>query len=205
MTAHHPSLPSRGFTLMEVLVVLVITALISVVLIQGFALILGARNSVQSKIVGLEQIVLQQNIFMEPLKGVLPDYPDRPHIFRGETKMVRGLTVRPLQSRFGSPVGFSLTMNYDQARDETELVYQESGFAPQTLGRWEGSDGAFQYRDRDGAWLESWPPHPDTPQTPWLIRLDTGEDFPSSFVVSVNGPHQRVFRMQDLPFGTPNR
>ena len=205
MTAARPHSLCRGFTLMEVLVVLVITGLISVVLIQGFSLILGARGSVQSKIVGLEQIVLKKSIFMEPLKGVLPDYPDRPHIFRGEGKRVQGLTVRPLQSRLGTPVGFTMTMSYDQRRDETELVYQESGFAPQTIGRWEGSEGAFHYRDRDGTWLESWPPHPDTPQTPWLIRVDTGDDFPSSFVVSVNGPHQRAFRMQDLPLGTPGR
>ena len=202
MTFPATSPRARGFTLLEVLVVLVITSLISVVLIQGFALILGARNSFQTKIVGLEQVVLKQNVLLEPLRGVLPDYPNRPNVFHGETKTVRGLTVRSLQSRPGAPVGFSMTMNYNPREDETELVYQESGFAPEVLGRWEGPEGAFQYRDRKGSWLEAWPPNPDVPQTPWLIRLDMGVGFPSSFVVSVNGPHQRVFRMVDLPFNT---
>lgn len=193
---------TRGFTLLEVLVVLVITSLISVVLIQGFALILGARNSIQTKIVGLEQVVLKQNIFLEPLRGVLPDYPNRPHIFRGEEKVIRGLTVRSLQSRPGAPVGFSMTMNYDPRENETELIYQETGFSPETLGRWEGAEGTFQYRDQTGSWLETWPPNPDVSQTPWLIRLNMGAGFPSSFVVGVNGPHQRVLRMMDLPFNT---
>ncbi len=191
---------TRGFTLLEVLVVLVITSLISVVLIQGFSLILGARNSVQNKIVGLEQVVLKQNIFLEPLKGVLPDYPNRPNIFHGESQIVRGLTIRPLQSRVGTPTGFSMTMNYDSGRDETELVYQESGFPPQALGRWKGAQGTFRYRDRTGSWLDTWPPNPDVPQTPWLIQLDMGIGFPSSLVVSLNGPHQRVQRLEDLPF-----
>lgn len=191
---------TRGFTLLEVLVVLVITSLISVVLIQGFALVLGARTSFQDKIVGLEQAVLKQNIFLEPLRGVLPDYPNRPNIFHGESKTIRGLTVRSLQSRIGTPISFSMSLNYDSQRNETALVYQESGFAPQTLGEWEGDEGVFRYRDRRGSWLDTWPPNLDVPQTPWLIQLDMGTGFPSSFVVNVNGPHQRILRMEDIPF-----
>ncbi len=189
-----------GFTLLEVLVVLVITSLISVVLIQGFSLILGARNSVQNKIVGLEQVVLKQNIFLEPLRGILPDYPNEPHIFHGEPQTVSGLTIRPLQSRVGTPVGFSMSMSYDSGRDETELIYQERGFPSQSLGRWKGAEGTFRYRDRTGSWLETWPPNPDVPQTPWLIQVDMGVGFPSSLIVSVNGPHQRALRIEDLPF-----
>ena len=192
----------RGFTLLEVLVVLVITSLISVVLIQGFALVLGARTSVQNKIVGLEQIILKKNIFLEPLRGILPDYPDRPNVFHGETRVVRGLTVRPLQSRLGTPVGFTMSLDYDSQHDETELTYQEQGFAPQTLGRWEGTDGAFRYRDQAGPWLEAWPPNPNVPQTPWLVQLDMGAGFPSSLVANISGPHQRILRIQDLPFGS---
>jgi general secretion pathway protein J len=196
---------TRGFTLLEVLVVLVITSLISVVLIQGFALVLGARNSVQAKIVGLEQVVLKRNIFLEPLRGVLPDYPNQPNIFRGEEKEISGITVRSLQSRPGTPVSFVMTMSYDPQKDATNLTYQEEGFAPQVLGEWEGVEGAFRFRDRKGSWLDAWPPSPDVPQTPWLIRLDMGHAFPSSFVVNVRGPHQRVFRMKDLPSSTPIR
>jgi general secretion pathway protein J len=196
---------TRGFTLLEVLVVLVITSLISVVLIQGFALIVGARTSVQNKIVGLEQSVLRQNIFLEPLRGVLPDYLNRPNVFHGEAKVIRGLTVRSLQSRIGTPIGFSMTLNYDSQRGETALVYQESGFEPQILGQWEGAESVFRYRDRRGSWLDAWPPSLDVPQTPWLIQLDMGAGFPSSLVVSVNGAHQRVLRMQDLPFSQPSR
>ena len=191
-----------GFTLLEVLVVLVITSLISVVLVQGFSLILSARNSVQNKIVGLEQVILKQNVFLEPLKGILPDYSDRPNVFGGEPQAVRGLTIRPLQSRIGTPVGFYMSMDYDAQRDETELVYEENGLPPQSLGRWAGSEGKFLYRDRIGKWLDTWPPNPDVTQTPWLIQLVMGSGFPSSLIVSLNGPHQRTLRFQDLPFGS---
>src|SRR3954471_16161054 len=103
---------SSGFTLLETLVVLVITSLISVVLVQGFGLILAARTSVQTKLVDVDQAVLQRNLFLEPLRGILPDYPNRPHIFVGESRKLSGLTVRPLQERFGGPVAFTMSMEY---------------------------------------------------------------------------------------------
>jgi general secretion pathway protein J len=202
MNSDHQHSAQRGFTLLEVLVVLVITSLISVVLIQGFSLILGVRGSVQNRIVGLEQALLKQNLYQLPLRGILPDYPDRPHIFHGEPKSLRGLTISPLQSQLGSPVGFSMVLEYDSRRGKTELIYQEDGLEPQVLGNFDSNDVAFQYSDRDGIWQDAWPPTDEAPQTPWLIQLDMDSGFPSTLVTAVNGPHQRTLRFQDLPFSS---
>src|SRR5690606_26722337 len=76
----------HGFTLLEALVVLVLTSLVSMVLVQGFGLLLGARASVQDKLVGIDEAVLEQSLFLEPLRGVVPDYPDRPHVFAGDAQ-----------------------------------------------------------------------------------------------------------------------
>jgi general secretion pathway protein J len=188
---------------MEVIVVLVITSLISVVLVQGLGLVLAARTSVQNKIVGIERLVMQRNIFLNPLRGILPDYPDRPHIFAGDARRIHGLTVRPLQSRIGTPVGFTLSMDYDTSRDQMVLTYQEQGTEAREIGRWDGRQGAFAYRDRAGEWRDAWPSKddPTAPQTPWLIRLSMGTSFPSTLIASVAGAHQRILRMQDTPMG----
>lgn len=196
---------ARGFTLLEALVVLVITGLVSVVLVQGFGLLLGARTSVQDKIVAVDQAMIEQNLFLEPLRGVVPDYFERPHVFSGEEKRLRGLTSRPLQARTGTPVPFTFTIAYDASSNRTALIYQEEKTEPLTLGSWEGKTGAFAYRNLSGPWLETWPPEndPTAPQTPWLIRIERGTGLPKNMVASVGGTHRRALRFRDTPFGGP--
>ncbi len=192
---------TAGFTLLEALVVLVITSLISVVLIQGFGLILSARTSVENKLVDLDQAVLQNNLLLEPLRGIIPDYPERPSVFAGTQRSLQGLTIRPLRGRTGTPVGIKLSLDYDSGRNETTLTYQETNTDPKIVGRWEGSRGAFSYRDRTGEWNDVWPPPTaeDPPQIPWLIRVEVGDGFPSTFIANLDASHQRRARFSDGP------
>jgi prepilin-type N-terminal cleavage/methylation domain-containing protein len=194
---------SRGFTLLEALVVLVITALISVVLVQGLGLLLGARTSVQNKLVEIDEAVIEQSLFLEPLRGVVPDYNERPHTFVGESKRLHGITTRPLQGRTGTPVPFTLTISFDPSSNLSTLIYQEDNTPALPLGSWQGESGTFAYRNMRGAWQEAWPPEKDpfAPQTPWLIRFERGAGFPKNLVASVNGTHQRPLRFRDTPFG----
>ncbi len=193
----------RGFTLLEALVVLMITAMVAVVLVQGFGLLLGTRTAVQDKLVAVNEAVLEQSLFLEPIRGIVPDYPERPHIFVGEPERLHGITVRPLQARTGTPVPFTLTLSYDPRTDRTSLTYQEENTPPLVVGGWAGRKGAFAYRDLTGNWLEAWPPKNslDAPQTPWLIRLEKGSGFPTNMVASVGGTHRRALRFRDTPFG----
>ena len=198
---------TAGFTLLEALVVLVITSLVSVVMVQGFGLMLAARTSVETKLVEADQFILQSSLLLEPLRGVVPDYAERPNVFAGAARTLHGLTVRPLRERPGSPVGFAMTLDYKADSDETLVTYTEQGSPPVVIGRWPGNAGAFFYRDRTGGWASVWPPPAavpnDTVQTPWLIRLEIGGDAASSLIASVNGAHRRAQRLMDSPFATP--
>lgn len=189
---------SAGFTLFEVIVVLVITGLISVVLIQGLGLVLAVRTSVASKIIDLDQIVLHRNLVLEPLRGIVPDYPERPYVFSGTAERIHALTVRTLQERSGTPTGITISLVYNSDRGETLAMYQEDGRDPIELMSWKGKTGAFSYRDRTGAWSDIWPVE-DKPssQTPWVIRLETGNDETPTLVASVAGAHRRILRMED--------
>jgi hypothetical protein len=194
---------TAGFTLLEALVVLIITSLVSVVLIQGFGLVLSARTSAQNKLVAVDEAVLEQNLFLEPLRGILPDFPEKPNVFGGDAQRLHGITTRPLQGRTGTPVRFSLSMDYNTGSNMTSLIYAEEGMPPLRLGSWEGGKGAFSYRDRSGPWTDVWPPpgSPDAVQTPWLIRIEKGSGFPENLVASISGPHQRRLRFMDTPMG----
>jgi hypothetical protein len=202
--APRPRRESAGFTLLEALVVLVITALVSVVLVQGLGLVLSARTSVENKLVDADQFILQRSVLLDPLRGVIPDYPDRPNVFNGQPRQVHAFTIRPLEERLGSPVGFTMTIDYDSGVDETFVTYQEQGAEKLVVARWPGNTGNFYYRDRVGEWVASWPPaglaSDQVPQTPWLIRVEMGTGVPSSLIASVDGAHRRPYRLIDTPF-----
>lgn len=199
-----PSGSQKGFTLLEALVVLMITALVSAVLVQGFGLLLGARTAVQDKLVYVNDAVLEQSLFLEPLRGMVPDYPERPHQFVGGPDRLHGITIRPLQARTGTPVPVTLSISYDAKTNRTALTYQEDNTPAIVIGSWAGRKGAFAYRDVTGDWSNVWPPKdkPEAPQTPWLIRVEKGTGFPTNMVASVGGTHRRPLRFRDTPFGS---
>lgn len=188
-----------GFTLFEMLVVLVITGLMGAVLMQGFGIILATRMSVSNTISNLQQVVLSQNIIVDPLRGVLPDYENNPNQFRGRSRNLSGQTLRPLLSRSGAPTPFKMTLDYDPSSGDTTLVYEEPGRPKSELARWAGINAEFKYRDITGVWASNWPPPAGTPQTPWLIWIDIGPSL-APLIASVDGPHTRVTRAEDLPF-----
>jgi len=188
-----------GFTLFEVIVALVITGLISVVLIQGLGLVLAVRTSVAGKIIDLDQVILHRNFVLEPLRGIIPDYPDRPNVFTGSPRKLHGLTVRTLEERSGTPTGFTLSLDYNSDRGETIVLYEEDGHDPIEVMSWKGNDGAFSYRDHSGPWLDTWPTPSSFSQTPWVIRLEPGSGETPTLVAVVNGSHRRLLRLQDIP------
>ncbi|MBT7450472.1 MAG: type II secretion system protein [Rhodospirillaceae bacterium] len=194
----------RGFTLLEVIVVLMISSLIAAILFQGLSLILDTRFRVMSALTRVETIGLQTSIITSPLRGMLPDHAGEPGVFSGDSKRLKGLTLNPLQGTNGAPTAFAMDLNYDISDNATLLTYSETGYAPVEIARWTGSTGAFTYRGRVDGWVKRWPPPlEDKPlQVPRTIRLDTGLEQRPVYVVRVMGPHNRAIRAEDLPFGS---
>ena len=194
----HPH--TKGFTLFEMIVVFVITGLMSAVIMQGFSIVLASRLSVSSAIENLQQVVLGQNIPVDPLRGLLPDYRNNPHQFRGQARTLTGQTMRPLLSPHGAPTPFTMTMEYDGSTNLTTLIYEEMGRPKTALAQWSGNGQSFKYRDLTGPWEVTWPPLASTSQTPWMVWIDIGPSF-APLVAAVAGPHDRVTRLEDMPAG----
>lgn len=192
----------RGFTVLEMIVVLMITGLITVILFQGLGLALQSRLRVSDQLTDLDQRALQVSILSTPLKALIPDYPDGSDVFQGQAQRLRGLTMMPLQGTAGAPTGFGMAIDYDPESDETILTYFERGYDAVAIARWPGDKGAFSYRGREGDWATSWPPRddPQAVQAPRTVRLSTGLYDDLELVLRVMGPHERVGRFQDSPF-----
>jgi prepilin-type N-terminal cleavage/methylation domain-containing protein len=189
---------AAGFTLFEMIVVMVITSLMGAVLMQGFGLILATRLSVTNAISNLQEVVLSQNIPVDPLRGLLPDFKSGPSQFRGTARSLSGQTLRPLLSAPGAPTAFTMTL--ESVSGETVLVYEEPGRPKTELARWPGEGQSFRYRDLKGPWQVTWPQPESTSQTPWMIWIDVGPTL-APLIASVAGSHSRVMRLQDSPFG----
>jgi prepilin-type N-terminal cleavage/methylation domain-containing protein len=187
----------RGFTLFEVLVVMVITGMISAVLMQGFGIVLSTRLTVGNKLVDLQSIVVNQSVITEPLRGIVPDDTKDPIPFKGQPLTLSGRTVHALLSAPGIPTDFTLTFENELAG--SKLVYEEKGRPKVDLAHWPGGNPTFKYRDFSGNWLSTWPPQGTVSQTPWLIWIDGGSTL-APLVVAVQGPHRPQVRMEDLPF-----
>lgn len=194
---------NRGFTLLEVIVVLMISGLIAAILMQGLSIMLETRLRVSGTIDNLEQAGIQTSIVTTPIRGLLPDYLDGPDVFVGDKKRIRGLTLSPLQGTAGAPTGFGMILDYDIVDDMTSLTYYERGYDPLIIAQWPGQQGEFSYRGRAGDWAETWPPQRDgIKQTPRSVMLATGlQD--TAYVIRVMAPHDRVGRLQDGPYGAP--
>lgn len=192
--------PGAGFTLLEALVVLAIAGLVAAVMIQGLGMVLAVRGSVAANVDDQRRTVLERSIIAEPLIGIVPDYKDKPWVFKGGRQSLQGLTIRPLNGAAGAPRPFRMFFEYDRGRNQSALRYAEDEGQPQDLARWTGDVGAFAFRDISGDWVEAWPPPFDdnAPQTPWLVRVSTGLEASPTIVAYVASPHERPYRIEDL-------
>lgn len=166
---------ARGFTLLEMLVVLVIVALITTLLMESFSFLLQLRGRFLDRLDGYQQASLQQHWFRATSAALVADYGDIPEAFtfRGEERGLQGLTLNALHRDTGVPTRFGWELEYEAG--ETTLIYRYAdGFWP--VLRWSGDGGGFRYLDAEGDWHGQWPPpaRPDAPSLPEIIAF-TGQ------------------------------
>tara|TARA_B100000579_G_scaffold429815_1_gene442188 strand:- start:75 stop:695 length:621 start_codon:yes stop_codon:yes gene_type:complete len=191
---------TRGFTLLEVIVTLVIASLISVILMQSMSTMLNMRHKFSKGLIDLEKVSIQKSIITTPISGIFPDYNDGDNRFKGNSSSIRGLTLYPLQGTTGAPTAFGIDIIYDSTLGRSTLIYKEHGFETLEIARWNGNEGSFEYLGINGRWSKRWPlgNDPNT-QTPRSVKLSSGA-IESSYVIRVVTTSDRSGRLQDSPF-----
>jgi general secretion pathway protein J len=148
---------SIGFTLMEMLVVLVLVSLISTLLIQGLSHVLNLRLRFLSQLEKQTSEALQSHWFREISTGVAPGHPNGKNVFSGNTTRFRGLTLAPLKGMRGVPTPVSLELI---PKDGYILLHykEQNDDDAWEIGRWPGDSARFSYLDTDGRLTDRWPP-----------------------------------------------
>jgi general secretion pathway protein J len=196
-----PSQPrlNRGFTLLEMLVVMVLTALITTLLMGGLSMVYRLQSRFGPEIFNSQHGAMYADWFRLTINGLMPDYPDGPHLFRGEPDRLSGLTLSPLDQPEGALVPFAWSLRFNPQSGQTQLVYGDAPDSPPILA-WPGNAGRFRYLDQQGQAHDNWPPaFGASAQLPVAIRLELPSGHSPQLLIAIPlGPPATDIRLRDL-------
>ncbi len=161
-----------GFTLVELLVVLVITALVSAVLLSGFERVLDIRLRLAGFLDGVDAPILVADWFRASVGGLVPDAKTGRDRFAGSTRRLTGLSLAPLNDTAGVPTRITWEIAFDADAGRSYLRYRNGAEAEMTIASWPGDYGGLSYCGSDLACHSAWPLDQPSTELPALIRLD---------------------------------
>ncbi len=159
-----------GFTAIEMLVVLILVALVTVLLMQGFSETMTLRFRFIAFLERQRLEQLHEFWFREVVSYLTPDFESGGGTFAGNERMLTGLTLSALGGPIGAPKGVSLTLVPRDAR--VYMQYAEQSGVSWELGSWPAIAGRFSYLAPDGEWYPQWPP--ETLQREQFMQLPVG-------------------------------
>jgi len=193
--------PPKGFTVIEMLVVLILVGLLTTLLMQGFSYVLGLRIRFLDQLDRQRVGALQMHWFRQVCMTLSPDQPDGEWVFSGEDRLLRGLTLSPLQGGYGAPS--PVTLKIENREGQLILQYTSGKGEPLEIGRWQSHEGGFHYLDDEGDWHRQWPPSLETRESPHQLPrgiLLAVEDVrgPKVWCVSLSGQRDPPPSIDDM-------
>lgn len=186
-----------GFTLIEVLVVLIITGMIGGILFQALERAYRLQERFGIELFSAQQGQMAADWYRQTIQGLQPDYPDGQNIFQGNDREFSGLSNNPLNGEYGAPT--PITWRLSNNKGITELVYLE-GKRETTILSWLGHEARFIYFDEKQAPHDKWPPpleqSSQLPKQIQLVAQDAGE--PIGIVAVTMGPTMPLLRPQKM-------
>ena len=155
---------ARAFTLMETLVMLLISALAMTLMFQALA----GFNRSRQRAAALEGVRDNGAVVLDWLRdsirglvaldmtGLTTNADDPVLGLKGDAQGFTATTLDPLLGAAGVPV--TISWHVQPAASGDRLVYRETGQQPLTLSLREVGTLHFAYLDKDGKALPSWPP-----------------------------------------------
>lgn len=197
-----------GFTLLEMLVVLLITSLISMLLMQGLGLVLHLRSQFINQIDDLQIGAVQEYWFRSSSGALFPG--DDKSIFNGETEEFYGLTLAAINADIGQPLLFKWEIIRESEINKLYYYPSLSTNKPNEpverwlIMHWTGIKGGFQYMDAEGNWHNSWQKQEFSQQRSQLPQaiLFTAQrrQYPIQWLVKVMGVKDQPDLSSELKF-----
>lgn len=159
-----------GLTLLELLVVLVLTSLLCTLVIQGTGFFLGRYETATRVGKTAAMTVLQRHWFASTVEGMVSSLRATRR-FQGRETAFEGTTLRPLAAQPGRPTRIRWSIDPNDA-EASLVVYAEEGRLTWTVLTVREPGLSFEYADAAGRWHERWPLDVRSKQSlPRMVRL----------------------------------
>lgn len=146
---------NRGFTLLEVLVVLMLLAIVSGALFEGLSFTLRIRQGLLAQMDRQRSGVLQSFWIRSVISGTQPVSLPRKGNFVGKSSSISGTSNGTLGGIPGAPGIYSLELKKEN--NVLALWYSDQYGSRFPLGQWEGGEGKFIFVSQFKT-FNQWPP-----------------------------------------------
>jgi len=166
---------SRGFTLVEVMIALVITSMLVSVLVSALYYVFRVQDMLRGEVIERESSLRAKAWFIGALRACLPAEKSSESAFSGRALEIRCETMEALEPR-RVPVTARIVFALRRAEGNAyALAYAEQGkdaANPRTIAGLPEGEAAFRFVDANGNELDRWPPdRSETEALPSLIKL----------------------------------
>ncbi len=163
--------------MLEVLVVLIITSLISGILFEALAQVYSVRVRLGRSMEQMEEYLLVDNAVRKILVSLYPGEEGGDDTFRAGARTLSGLTLSPMSTPLGMPTPFELKLEAGRGPGATALVYVDRDGRELMITEWPRSSARFSFWSADAGWQDVWPPALGTPpQLPDIVQLSVIQD-----------------------------
>lgn len=153
----------QGFTLIEIIVVIVLFSLITTLSIQGIGYVLGQRARMAQFQQDMVTTTLRHQWFVEAVEGLAVPPEDEAYIFTGSAREFHGFSLAPLISpevpgtyiswKLLAVSGLQSLVYYQSTASNAERADAEIPVVTGIAG-----DAYFRYLDDSGIFHLQWPP-----------------------------------------------
>ncbi len=169
---------NRGFTLIEILVVMILVSMIVTVLFQGLAQAIRIRSSAGIETAQVAREAMRRVWYRQLINGLIPDDENGTAIFQGGPTSFRGQSTNAIDFDTGAVLPITVTLEVDAASDSTivRVTTRSVAVGPHEIALLSlpGMNFAFAYVDTDASQSSVWPRRvigkaPQLPSAIWIV------------------------------------
>lgn len=190
---------ATGFTLIEVLVVMIMVVMISAILLQALERAYRLKERFGTELFKVQQGQMATDWYRQSVNGLFPDYPDGANVFHGDEQEFSGLSTNPLSDDYGIVTPIRWRLHSGSQGGIAGLSYVENKQETFILS-WRGDKARFVYFDDTLTPHDIWPPRlGQFPQLPTQIQIQTkGIGEAITLVASPMGSTTPPLRLREL-------
>lgn len=147
--AHKTHVAQTGFTLIEVLVVLILMGLITGVLFQALERAYRLNERFGISLANVQQGQMATDWYRQSINGLFPDFADGAHLFQGKPQRLSGLSTNPISTEAGASTPITWELKTRSVDNITELIHTEGSLQTQIMS-WRSTESNFIYLDEKG-------------------------------------------------------